>query len=75
LIKYSNKLLLEQIGIKIFFQKKSHLMKTPTYAHDFTQLEEVLLSQFDPELLAESLEKSLYAIHLKKLAESVEVVS
>ena len=37
-------------------------MKTPTYAHDFTQLDEVLLSQFEPELLAEALEKSLYAI-------------
>ena len=37
-------------------------MKTPTYTHDFQQLEEVLLSQFEPELLAESLEKSLYAI-------------
>ena len=42
-------------------------MKTPNYAHDFTQLDEVLLSQwsatrFEPELLAEALEKSLYAI-------------
>lgn len=37
-------------------------MKTPNYAHDFTQLEEVLLSQFEPELLAETLEQSLYAI-------------
>lgn len=37
-------------------------MKTPNYAHDFTQLDEVLLSQLEPELLAEALEKSLYAI-------------
>ena len=33
-------------------------MKTVNYTH----LEEVLLSQFEPELLAETLEKSLYAL-------------
>lgn len=37
-------------------------MKTPIYTHDFTQLEEILLSQFEPELLAETLEQSLFAI-------------
>lgn len=37
-------------------------MKTPKYLHDYTHLEEVLLSQFEPELLAETLEQSLYAI-------------
>lgn len=37
-------------------------MKTPIYTHDYSQLEEVLLSQFEPELLAEALEQSLYAI-------------
>lgn len=37
-------------------------MKHPINTFDFTYLEEVLHTQFDPELLAESLEESLYAI-------------
>lgn len=37
-------------------------MKSQNYAHDFSQLEEVLLSQFEPAILAETLEQSLYAI-------------
>lgn len=37
-------------------------MKTPNYTHDYSHLEEVLLSQFEPQLLAETLEQSLYAI-------------
>ena len=37
-------------------------MKTLQYTHDYSQLEEVLLSQFEPELLAETLEQALYAI-------------
>lgn len=37
-------------------------MKHPIPTFDFSHLEEVLHSQFEPELLAETLEQSLYAI-------------
>ena len=37
-------------------------MKHPEYYYDFTHLEEVLCSQFEPTLLADALEESLYAI-------------
>lgn len=37
-------------------------MKPPINTYDFSYLEEVLHTQFEPELLAESLEESLYAI-------------
>jgi len=37
-------------------------MNPSTYHHDFSYLEEVLLSQFEPEIIADTLEASLYAI-------------